>query len=355
VAALHHQIIRHRSGPPPEGLEAAFRRVFLDGPVVAPDLPSLVMEVDGAIVGFQGLQVREFEFDGKRRKLASMGPVFVTEKHRALASGAQLIRMAMHGAQDLTISDAASLDAARIWEHLGGRAVIAQTFEWRIPLAPNRLALAAWQGRRSRLSRLFGRAATPLAGALDRAGRAKRVAFIRSRPGPRTESVAMSAARYAELAERMAADVALKVLCPPPIADWIFSELNTYPDRGELVAREVRDGRRTLGWFIGHAWPDGVFRVMQLHAHRRAMPAVVKALLTEALARDLAAVCGRVEEPLAIPLAAYGARIDYGPWMLVHAGDKRIEDAVLSLDSNLSMLDGERLMYIRGQAYQKWA
>jgi hypothetical protein len=351
VAALHHKTLRHRSGLPPEGLISAFRRVFLDGPVCASDLPSLVMDADGEVVGFQGVQVREFEFEGQVRRLSSIGPVFVAARYRALAAGAQLIKAAMHAGQDLTISDAASLEAARIWERLGGKTALPQTVEWCVPLAPARLAVAGMLRGRSRISRLLGYGARPFAGIVDRARRARRPSMRRAQRGSRGEAEPLAVSRYEELVRTFEPGAALRMLCPPHIAEWIFAELDRYRDRGELVAREIKDDRRTYGWFIGHAWPDQVFRVMQVRANPRDMPLVLGSLMDEAERLGMAAVCGRIDGDIAKPLAALGARLDYGPWMLVHARDQRIEDAILSMQSDLSMLDGERLMYIRGQTY----
>jgi hypothetical protein len=168
IAKLYEKLVRSGSDSAPPGLEEAFRRLFIDTPVYSFETPSLVLEVDGEIVGFQGVQTRYFELDATPRRLASLGPVFVIPELRARAAGAMLIKAAMNGKQDLTISDGAPEASRRLWEHLGGTLAVPQTLEWVLPLQPARLAARSLAQQRGGLRRWSGWAATPIATLIDK-------------------------------------------------------------------------------------------------------------------------------------------------------------------------------------------
>jgi GT2 family glycosyltransferase len=351
VAALHHQIIRKGIGPAPAGLEAAFRRLFIEAPVCARDLPSLVLEADGEIAGFQGVQVREFEFDGARRRLASLGPVFVAPELRVRGAGAQLLKAAMAGGQDLTMSDGAADASRQLWEMLGGRMAPAQTLEWQVFLHPARQA-ASVLASQGGVRRALARALYPLAVVVDRTIDSRWNKALRNPPAAPAARVPLSVARFRELDAAVDPGYRLRMVYPPEVAEWIFDELQAYSCRGELVAREVRDDRGAIGWFIAQAWPDRIFRLLQVQAQPRNLSRVFAAAMAEASERRLYAVSGRIDGRILPVLMPYRVKLFFGTRVLVDARDQAILDAVLSLDNSISRIDGEWLMDIRREPYE---
>ncbi|NGP53691.1 hypothetical protein [Thioalkalivibrio sp. XN8] len=353
VAALYQRIIRRGTGPAPAGLESEFRKLFIEAPVCAADLPSLVLEAGGEVAGFQGVQVREFEFDGVRRRLASVGPVFVVPELRTKAAGAQLIKAAVQAGQELTLSDGAGAGVSKLWELLGGKVAVPQSIEWTISLRPARAATKSLARRRRRAFRFLARALHPLAVVVDRLADGRWNKALHRPPVPLPEATPLSAGRFAELAATVDTGVRLRMVYSPELVDWIFRQLTAYSYFGEAVACEVKDSRGVIGWFIGQARPDGVFQVLDLQAVPRSLPRVFAALMAEAARRDVHAVSGRIDGRVADVLASYRSRISFGHRVLVHSGNKEILDAVLTLDNNISRIEGEWLMGIRFEPFEE--
>lgn len=353
VAQQYEALVRSGRAHASLGLVAAFRDLFMDTAVSAPDIPSWVIETEAGISGFQGVQVREFDFKGERRRMASLGPLFIAPELRGRAAGVLLMKRALNGPQDLTVSDGATDEARRMWEQLGGTMAVPQSLQWTVALEPAKLLaqLGARRYRGSGMRSAMVGAVKPLAALADRfIARRWRAPFMRPF-GRVPDTSLLSPDALCEIAGKLAMQYRLQVVYSRETADWLFAQLASFTCRGELLARAVSLRGRPLGWFIAYASQDGILSVMQLQAAAADVPRVLVAVLHEALQRRLLAVTGRLDGALPSALTPYRPQFAYGTRVLVHAREREIVDAVLSLDASMARVDGEWLMDIRQQPY----
>jgi plasmid stabilization system protein ParE len=345
VALLH----AHEEGPRPddarvEAFRSFFERTLLDQPWADPEIPSLVYEESGNVLGFLGSNVRRMRFDGNEIRMACSAHLISHPSVRHKAVGARLLGTHLNGAQDLTITDGANEVVRRIWEGLRGQTVHVGCVTFARVLRPFALAT-------HRLASRGGVAAaetvlTPFARTFDAA--VTRV-LDRSRPAPLTTQPLTPAL----LAERVAELPGLRLV---PDYDegyltWLFAELarvgreqvfaNRVP-RGTLVAESVVEDGRSIGWYVAHVRPRGLCRVLQLASTREAAGAVADALTERARRAGAVGVYGRLEPSLVGPLSERRTllRFSHGR-LLVHAREQAIVGAILRGQALLTRLEGE--------------
>src|SRR4051812_2001427 len=148
VAAL---LRAHMAPAPADDLERFLDATLFADPWADPELPSLVAEHGGALVGLIARQPRRLELDGEPLYAACCSHLTVAPEHRTGALAARLARMALDGPQRLTYSDAASDLVVRLWRVLGGDVDSARASDWVIALRPWRwlAALAESTARRA--------------------------------------------------------------------------------------------------------------------------------------------------------------------------------------------------------------
>lgn len=351
VADLYERLYRSGTGKAPEGLVNACRQQFVETPARADDIPSLVAEHDAAVVGFQGMNTRSFEYAGATGRMACLSMLYVAPEYRGMV-GFWLMRRALDGPQDFSMSDDSSYDVARLWERLGGVRSVAHSMEWTVPLKP-----LTWQ--RGKLAQRYRgdwrrfpvRLSTPLVAAGDRLIRRRWLKALGG-PGPRAgETREMTAERWCALAEQFAGERSVCIRQSPAVAAWTLERLQAFPCRGPLVAREVIAGDRSLGWYIGLAGRDGVFLLLQLQGGRAHIPRLLATVIRDAADGGLSAVTGRVEADIAAALVPYRTVYTFGKQVLLASANTALLHTAMSLDTNLSRTDGEWLVDMVRQPY----
>src|SRR3954470_21557346 len=136
AALLRAHLLPH----PAPNLERFLTATLLEDPWADPELPSLVAEQAGAVVGFIARQPRRMELDGEPLAAAVCSHLTVAPEHRADALAARLARACLRGPQRLTYSDAAGDLVVRLWRVLGGDVDTARACEWVVLLRPGRWA-----------------------------------------------------------------------------------------------------------------------------------------------------------------------------------------------------------------------
>ena len=335
VASLYELVSRSGSRVAAPGLAEYFERTLLDSPWFDSDLPSLVYEKDGDIVGFIGSHVRRMRLDGRELRLGCCGQLVTEPQARNLAVGAFLLRAYMAGPQDITITDTASGVVRRMWESLGGVTLHLSCVSWLRLFRP--LRYATGRVAKGPVSRSAVTVARPLTAALDAVT-----------PGLRP--------RRQEL-RRAVLTPALLVASIPAITDglrlhpdydetylaWLFAELAAVRARGDLVGRLVRDeGDGALGWYIYYLKPGGVSQVLQIAAKERDAGRVVDDLFRHAAQGGSVALQGRLEPHLREPLATRRCYLHSTEnRSLVAARDPAVIEAVAFGGALLTRLDGE--------------
>src|SRR4051794_6909265 len=162
LAAVAGLLRAHLAPAPAPDLERFLAATLIDDPWADPELPSLVAEQAGAVVGVIARQPRRLELDGEPLAAAVCSHLTVAPEHRAGALAARLARAGLRGPQRLTYSDAASDLVVRLWRVLGGDVDTARASDWVLLLRPGRWALQAGAALARRRGYALPVAAAPL-------------------------------------------------------------------------------------------------------------------------------------------------------------------------------------------------
>src|SRR4051794_11805201 len=138
LAAVAGLLRAHLAPAPAPDLERFLAATLIDDPWADPELPSLVAEQAGAVVGFIARQPRRLELDGEPLRAVCCSHLTVAPEYRPGALGARLARACLDGPQRLTVSDSAGDVVVRLWRVLGGDVDTARACEWMLVLRPAR-------------------------------------------------------------------------------------------------------------------------------------------------------------------------------------------------------------------------
>jgi hypothetical protein len=350
VARLHAKVAGGARGARLEALLPAFlERTLFEQPWADDEIPSLVYEEDGAIVGFLGSNVRRLRFDGNPIRMACSAHLVADPGAGSRGVGGLLLRAYLAGPQDLTVTDGANEPVQRMWETLGGSTVHLSCLAFVVALRPATLGAHLLVGDRRRAVRAES-LLRPLTALLDRP---LARALGPRREQPREPATAETLTPEA-LLEHLAAVAGQLRLVPDYSSEylrWLFAELyrvgrdEVFPDRvvrGPLWAELVRAADRVVGWYVCHLRRGGLCRVLQLASAPGRAPTVFDVLEQRAAAAGAAGIYGRLEPRLLAPLGERRALVRTAPArMLVHARDRAIVDTVLAGDALLTRMDAE--------------
>src|SRR5437773_4829838 len=122
AAALFARVYPEHRWSSQAACESYFREMLFDNPWRDPQVPSWVAEEDGRISGFYAVMPRRMSLRGRPIRVA-VGCQFMVDPHKRDGLTAMRIAKAcVSGPQDLTLADAASDWARRMWIALGGAA-----------------------------------------------------------------------------------------------------------------------------------------------------------------------------------------------------------------------------------------
>lgn len=345
VARLHTGAAGTSEEAHAERLAAFFGRTLLDHPWADAEIPSLVYEESGEILGFLGSNVRRMRFDGRAIRMACSAHLLTHPRVRRKAVGALLLRRYLSGRQDLTITDGANETVRRMWESMGGRTVHVSCVTFLKVLRP--FGLATHRLLSGRAAPAAERAAAPVARLLDSA--ATRLLDRGRANGTESERLTPSALleQFPEIAEglRLVPDYDVEYLT------WLFAELGrvgderVFPDRvarGPLVAEVVSRDGQVIGWYVTQVRRRGLCRVLQLAAQPRSAGAVLDRLARRAAELGAAGIYGRLEPRLVGPLSERRTLLHFSHGRLVvHSRDGEVVDSILRGQALLTRLDGE--------------
>jgi hypothetical protein len=340
VAAMFADTMRTTPPGTEPQLAEFFERTLLDHPWADPALPSLVAETpDGGIVGLVGVQARRLRMGERDLKLACLGFFAVHPAARGGAVALHLARDVMHGGQDASITDSASLVVERFFApRHDGRVVELSGVHWVRAWRPGAVADGLWPAATARL-----RASIPLhlvGRGLDRA--AARAGRGLLAPAP-VETVAepLTPTLILEHQPAIVSPGRLHVAYDEGYLTWLFGQLGRSAARGTPVARLVRDaGGRVLGWYVMFLRPGGRSEVMQIAARERDRGAVLDHLLRDAWEHGSAMLRGRLEPGLTALVSRRRCMLWYRGGALAQAHDPKVADALVRHGA-LSRLDNE--------------
>src|SRR3954468_7068199 len=129
-------------------LEQYFEEVFLFSPWSHRELPSLVYEDKGEVVGFLGVLPRLMQFSGKTVRVAVASQLMIDPRKPRPFASLELIRKFFAGRQDLSFSDGANEAGLGLWECAGGTIAELYSPVWTRVLRPAEYSMALCHGRR---------------------------------------------------------------------------------------------------------------------------------------------------------------------------------------------------------------
>jgi len=341
VVALFARVYpRHRWSCATEW-ESYFHATLFDNPWRDPEVPSWVVEDGGHITGFYAVLPRQMLWKGRLIRVAVGCQFMVDPDQRHSLTALQMVQACIAGPQDLTLADAASDQARRMWTSVGGTTALLYSLQWTRPLRPAAYALSLAR-ERTALPRPVAQAARPLAAVID-------TLAARLRPNRfhgDDEDVADEALDAATMQAGLAAMLegsALRPLYDARSLAWLLDQVSRKTSYGNLHTRVVRDDQsRILGWYLCYLRAGAIGEVIQIAARRDAYDRVLRRLLVDAWRRGATAVRGRVDPRFARELSDRHcwSRWD-GAWTLAHSRDPAIVAAIQQGDAFFSRLEGE--------------
>jgi hypothetical protein len=328
VAAL----LRAHLGPPAPDLERFLAATLLEDPWADPEMPSLVAEQHGAVVGFIARQPRRLELDGAPLAAACCSHLTVAPEQRAGALAARLARACLAGPQRLTYSDAAGDLVVRLWRVLGGDVDAARACDWMLLLRPARWTAGA-VGALARRRTPGPVAAVPLH-ALYRGTRRRLL-----EPAP---DVAGEPADAAALAAHLPALTAGLRLRPVADAAHLAHVLATLAASGRRAeCRIVRRAGRPIGLWACSPRPGRSAQVLAFAAERQQGETVLGDLARAAHGWGAVALVGRLEPHLREAVRPLVPSLALMRLPVYHARDDAVRAALASTASLLPRLETE--------------
>jgi hypothetical protein len=305
------------------------------------ELPSWVAEEDGRVSGFYAVMPRRMQLRGRPIRVA-VGCQFMVDPDKSDSLTAlKLAKACLSGPQDLTLADAASDQAQRMWVGIGGTASLLYSLQWTRPLRPARYALSLLE-RRAALPRLLALAARPVGALTDwLAARLRPNRFYRETVDL-VEDALDPTTMLAHLPEVLRGSALQPVYDARSLA-WLFDQLARKTHYGRLRSRALLDGeRRIVGWYLYYVQPGAVSEVLQIAARPGSYDRVLQRLLADAWRHGATAVRGRLDPKFALELSDRHCwlRCEH-KWTLVHSRHADIIAAINQGDAVLSRLEGE--------------
>jgi hypothetical protein len=310
---------------------------LIDDPWSDEELPSLVATGDdGEVIGFIAAQVRRLRLDDRTLRGVCCSDLTVAPDRRGGAAGALLLRRLLTAGQDITFSDTANDEVARMWQAFGGHLDHARACDWMFVLKPIRWvrSLAA-----DAALRRLGRGRVPVGAFPFQAVRGRRGRWAFPEPGPDVTAEDVDVATIVEQLPEMTRGIRLRVDYDERFLDFLFRELESH--FGRLTKRLVRRGNRPIGWYAYVSRPGGVHRVLHLLGSDRDMDTVLDDLVARAREEEGAVITGRHEPHLTRALERRLPVLGFARRPVIHCHDPEIRATLATSSSLLTQLDSE--------------
>ncbi len=321
--------------------ESYIREMLFDNPWRDPEVPSWVAEEDGRISGFYAVMPRRMRLRGRAVRVAVGCQFMVDPLKRNSLTALQMAKAFVSGPQDLTLADAASDWARRMWIALGGTAPLHYSLHWTRPLRPARYALSLLE-RRAALPRPLALAARPAGALADALVSRLRPNRFHENNDDFSEEALDAATMLADLPAVLDGSILQPMYDARSLA-WLLDQTARKTFYGTLRAQVVRDGKRQIaGWYLYYVRAGALNEVIQIAARRDAYDRVLRRLLADAWRHGATAVRGRVDPRFARELSDQHCWCRWdGAWTLAYSRDPAIMAAIHQGDAFLSRLEGE--------------
>lgn len=337
VAALHQRVFDHASGLSTEALATHLREVFFGNPWYDPEMPSLVCEDEGRIIGFLGVVPRRMLMNGRPIRVAVSSKLMVEPRSRWSPAGLHLIQRLLSGPQDLTISDLANDGSRKLWQAFGGTTSLLYSMSWTRLLSPTLFAMSRLGRKRAPALVKFFR---PLS-VLDTLVRCV-APFPPTVECPAVEEE-LTEGKLCRGLDELASARSLRPEYSDHSVKWLFEIASGRKRDGTLQKVLVSTPEGELaGWYVYHLKPGDMCEVLQVHARRNSIGLVLDRLFHHAWKRGAVAVTGRMEpkyiESLWSRRCFFGLQ---GNWFMAYSRRPDILEAINTGDAFLTRFEGE--------------
>jgi hypothetical protein len=344
VATLHESLFAETSHLSMEKRRRYLQQVFLENPWYDDTLPSLVAEEDsGRVVGFMGVLPRRMSWNGRPLTAAVMSQFMVASDHRGL-TGFRLLKTALAGRQDLSMTDGASHEAVKIWKAVGGTDSPLHSIHWTRPLRPLGYGLSFVSPRAPLLRATAG----PVCAVVDAiAARMRQSPFRFTTP---TSGEALTVDLLLNYADQFVPRATLRPEYDCASLEWLLEVARQKASPGDLRQVLVRNAdNEVIGWYIYYLRRrSSVSRrgvsceVLQIAGRPHRLGEVLENLLYNAWREGALDVSGRVGLGFLDVLRAKHCLFHgRGSPVLVHSRCRELVDAIRRGDAFLTRLDGE--------------
>ena len=342
AAALFARVYPEHRWSSRAACESYFREMLFDNPWRDPEVPSWVAEEEhGHISGFYAVMPRRMSLRERPVRVAVDCQFMVDPDKRHSLIALQMAKAVVSGPQDLTLADAASDWARRMWIALGGTAPLPYSLHWTRPLRPTRYALSLLE-RHAALPRPLAFAARPVSALADALAARLRPNRFHEDKDDFNEEALDAATMLADLPAVLDGS-ALRPMYDARSLAWLLDQTARKTFYGTLRARVVRDGKRQIaGWYLYYVRAGALSEVIQIAARRDAYDRVLRRLLVDAWRHGATALRGRVDPRFAKELSNQHCWCRWdGAWTLAYSRDPAIMAAIHQGDAFLSRLEGE--------------
>lgn len=348
VATLFRRILRGGEECNLATLESYLRNVFFEHPWRDPELTSRVsVTADGRVNGFVGVLPARMTYRGTQLRAVLVSSLMVDNPQQDPLAGARLLRSALTGPQDLSLSEGATPLAQRMWQRLGGSAVATYSMEWERVLRPAQFGVTMLRER----TRMAGWL-RPAGVALDTLLRVDQRLRFRVEPlDARIERSDIDANELIARVLQFSARYELRPAWDEASLRWFLAHAACKEPFGELVSRVVYGKNRTpLGCYLYYGRPGGIALVLQIFSEQEHANTVVHCLLADVNELGCVAVMGRSQPDLLDALLQNGCIFRAAASMTVHSRRAELLEAIRAGDALVTGLAGESwTRLIRGQ------
>ncbi len=358
ISRLFLEVLIGSPEPATPSLRECLAELFLDGAFADPEIPSRVfIDAGGTIGGFIGVTSLPLALGDRSLRAAVCGALMVKDRQANPFAGPRLMKTALAGPQDLTLSETATETSMAMWRQLRGETLPAYSLDWIRIISPARYGLHLMT-KRARLARLL----QPLAEAADRlirrGGNSARHRWSNV-PSEFSPSAALTVedtddATFGAIVADLVAGYALRPAWTDAQFAAVMESLRQKADWGWTARRVVKDrSGKPLGAFIHYTRPGGVARVLQILAAPGREDAVFDCLLADAGRAGATALHGRSQPRLFEMLMRRRCMLFNNDWSVVHSSDPEVLAAFRRGDAFFNGLAGEHWMPLSGAGYRQ--
>jgi hypothetical protein len=339
VAELFQKTFRSRRHRAPSSLADYLQSVFLRHPWQCEEIRSLVyIDNSGRLKGFIGLLPVRLHHRGKSLRAAVLGSLMAEHPEQNPLIGARLVRTALKGGQDISISESANALSQRMWEIAGGQSLPLHSMTWIRILRPTAVPLSLL-ARRPSPQRICAALVSPLDAMLARFG--GNPFSLSSLPAPNCVDMDSSLDEFIDAVPGLASHYVAGPDWDPATLRWQLQNAAIKEKFGNLKSRLVRKGNRTIGGFLYYSRPGGFGFVLQILAEPEYRFAVVASLLARAASDGCVAIRGRAQPELLDPLIRSHALLFQRSSTVIHSKNHELIDTMRTGDALITGLAAE--------------